>query len=81
MNIQVKIFPIAGCNDTSHEIEITLSQGHLGELMSYLQQYLGKDLHDESVMVLHNGQGLDLNSDVQFKEADKVWVMPRLSGG
>jgi len=81
MKVSVKVFPIAGVSDATQELEVTLSEGNLSELVAFLQQRFSVDPHDESIMILHNGQALDSYADVILSEGDRLWMMPCLSGG
>jgi len=81
MKIYVKIFPIAGVSDAAQEMEVTLAEGKLSELITLLQNRIGSDLSERSIMLLHNGQSLNIDDDVILTEGDRVWAMPRLSGG
>jgi molybdopterin converting factor small subunit len=81
MNVHVKIFPIAKLNNTAQELEVELAQGHLSELMVFLRRQIGDEISEKSLMLLHNGQGLDMNTDMVLQEGDKLWLMPMLSGG
>ena len=81
MKIYIRVFPIADLFDATQELEVTLSEGSLGELMTSLNQLIGTDLFDENIMILHNGHNLDKKSDTQLSDEDHIWVMPYLSGG
>ena len=81
MKIQVRIFPIAGLCDKTEEHEIPLEDGSLNGLMARLRELLGADLSgNEKLMFLHNGYALDIEKTV-FRDGDKLWLLPRLSGG
>ena len=81
MIVNVKIYPIAGLNDSAKEKEVTLSEGCLSELLTILGQKLGDDLRNHGVMILNNGHSLDIDEEATLTDGDKIWVMPRLSGG
>ena len=81
MKVSVKVFPITGVSDAAQELEITLSEGNLSELIAILQLRFRVDPHDESIMILHNGQALDSYADVILSNGDQLWMMPCLSGG
>ena len=81
MRVNVKVYPIAGVSDATQEMEVALTEGNLNELMTLLQERLGAGLCEKSVMILYNGQALDLKADVVFSNGDQLWVMPCISGG
>jgi len=81
MNVNVKIFPIAGLNESTQVMDITLNEGSPGELLEILSGRLGADPRERSIMVLVNGQCIDVESDVVLSNGDMIWLMPRLSGG
>jgi len=81
MIVNVKIYPIAGLNDSAKEKEVTLSEGRLSELLVILNQQLGDDLCKYGIMILNNGHSLDIDAEATLTDGDKIWVMPHLSGG
>jgi len=81
ISVKVKVFPIAGLNDAAQELTIILSTGSFGELMKRLQQQLGADPREKGVMILHNGQSVEVNEGASIEDNDQIWVLPRLSGG
>ena len=82
MKIHVKMFPIAGISDASREMELVLSEGSLNELLNGLQKEAGiAPLPLETLMFLHNGRGLDIHENVQFRDGDSLWMLPHISGG
>ena len=81
MKINVKIYPIAGLNEATQVMDAALDEGNLSELVTFLCRQLGADLREYGVMILNNGQSLDIESNVILNDGDNIWVMPRLSGG
>ena len=81
MKVSVKVFPIAGVSDAAQELDVTLSEGNLSELIAILQQRFSVDPHDERIMILHNGQAIDSYADEILSDGDRIWMMPCLSGG
>jgi len=79
MKIYTRIFPIAGLFDATQELEITLTEGSPGKLMKSLNQLLDTDLDDKDVIILRNGQSLDINTPLS--DEDQIWVIHCLSGG
>ena len=76
------MFPIAGISDASWEMELVLCEGSLDELLNGLQKEAGAaPLPLETLMFLLNGQGLDIHENVQFRDGDRLWVLPHISGG
>jgi len=82
MKIYVKMFPIAGICDAAREMEFSLREGNLSELLFCLQEEAGDaPLPMETLMFLLNGRGLDIHEDAQFSDGDRLWVLPQISGG
>ena len=81
MNVIVKVFPIAGLSDETQEMAVTLSDGNLCELIALIQKRLDADLRVSNIMILHNGHSIDIDNDTALENGDRVWLMPRLSGG
>ena len=81
MKIYTRIFPIAGLLDATQELEVTLTEGSPGELMKSLNQLLDTDLCDKDILILHNGQSLDIKSNTLLSDEDQIWVINCLSGG
>ena len=82
MNIQIRIFPIAGLCNEKKELELALEKGNFYEAQARLEELLGISFREnKTLMFLHNGQGLDRNKDIVFREGDQLWLMPLLSGG
>jgi len=81
MSIHVKVFPIAGVCDAAQVMDVTLNEGCLSELMTILTRQLGTDPRKQGIMILNNGQSLDVDADASLNDGDNLWVMPRLSGG
>jgi len=81
MKVFLKIFPIADISDSSSELDIELTSGKFSEVLQLLEQRWGVDPLDCAIMVICNGQAMDIHKDFDLKDNDKVWIMPRLSGG
>ena len=82
MKIYVKIFPIAGICEASREMEFSLSDGNLNELLKCIREEMSTaPLPLDTLMFLLNGRGLDLNENVQFHDEDRLWILPLISGG
>jgi len=82
MKIYVKMFPIAGICDAAREMEITIREGNLNELLICLQDQTGAaSLPLETLMLLHNGRGVDIHENMQFSDGDRLWILPQISGG
>ena len=82
MNVQIKIFPIAGLCDQAQKLELALEDGGMGELLRSLQDQLGVNLSEnETIMFLHNGRALDRREETVFHDGDQLWLMPQISGG
>ena len=81
MKVSLKIYPIAGVSDVTQELEITLSEGKLCELIEFVKKQFGIDPCEENIMIINNGQALDSYTDVPLCDGDSLWLMPCLSGG
>jgi len=81
MNISLKIFPISDLNNSTTEMVVELTDGKLSEVLDWVEQKWEVNPYECAIMVLCNGQSLDLEADFDLSENDKVWIMPRLSGG
>jgi len=81
MKILLKVFPIADINDSTQEFELELDNGKLGEVLEWLKQTLGIDPHSGVLMILCNGQSLDLLKEYDLSANDTLWAMPMLAGG
>ena len=82
MKVLVKVFPAAGLCDQTQELEITLEEGSLSELLTLLQERLSVNPGKiEELMFVHNGRAMDRREDVLFQDGDQLWLMPMLSGG
>ena len=82
MTVHVKIYPIAGLCDKTHEMELSLDGGSMSEVMPNLQKRFGvESLKTEALMFMHNGRALERNKDVAFQDGDDLWLLPLLSGG
>jgi len=82
MKIFVKMFPIPGICTESREMEFALCEGNLNELLVCLQEQVGAiTLPLETLMFLHNGRGVDINENLQFRDEDRLWILPQISGG
>ena len=82
IKVNVKVFQTTGLCAKTEELEITLGEGSFGELQKLLGKVLGVDLHEtKALMFLHNGCVLDRRNSVVFRDKDKLWLLPLLSGG
>ena len=82
MKIQVSVFPIAGIAEKKREFELTMENSNLEETLVQIEERLGVNLPKiETLLLLHNGQGLNKNKELAFKDGDQLWVLPQISGG
>ena len=82
MKVNVKIFQTTGLCEKTEELEITLEEGSFNELLYLLGKKLGVNLHEaKALMFLHNGRVLDRSKSMVFRDKDKLWLLPLLSGG
>ena len=81
MKVFVKIYPVAGLNDMTHEVDIELTEGNLSELLARIKEHLSVDLNESAVMLLINGRGHNMDKELSFNEGDAIWLLPKLSGG
>ena len=79
--VRIKVFPLADVTDAAFETELTMTEGNLFECMTFLNKHFGTELREKGIMILHNGQSLDIHADAEVSDGDQVWVLPRLSGG
>jgi len=79
--VKIKVFPLADVVDASFETELTLTDGSLYECMTYLNTHFGTELREKDIMILHNGQSLDIFANAVINDGDQLWVLPCLSGG
>ena len=82
MKIYVKMFPIAGICEAAREMELELGEGNLDELLIFVREHAGvTDLPLETLMFLLNGRGIDIQENVQFRDGDHLWLLPKIYGG
>jgi len=82
MKVFVKIYPITGVCTVTQEVEVELHDGVLSELPERLQEQLGVDaIPVETLMFLRGGAALDVRTQVQLHDGDRLWVLPHISGG
>jgi len=82
VKVYVKMLPFPGICDTAREMEFTLREGNLSELLICVQEEVGAaTLPLEMLMFLHNGHGLDIHENVQFRDGDRILILPQIDGG
>jgi len=82
MKVQASVFPIAGATNRKQELELTLEMGNLEEALAQIEERLVVNLpKTETLLLLHNGQGLDLSKEAVFNDGDQLWILQQISGG
>ena len=82
MNVHIKVFPITGLSEQRQEMELTLEEGNMGELKSLLFDRLGrKPDNSQAYMFLLNGCGMEDWEKAAFRDGDRLWMLPQISGG
>ena len=82
IKIEVHIFTIAGLCEKKSDLVISLKEGNIDELEACLVEKFNVDLSQaEDFMILLNGRGVDRHGAVAFKDGDKLWLLPQISGG
>jgi len=82
MKVHLKIFPIADLCEQRQEMEISLDEGSMGEVETFLLKRLGMNPDKiETIMFILNGCGLGSRKDVVLRDGDMLWLLPQISGG